>query len=140
MEAGFPPREPAGQRGRRPAKFKDAFNTLNPSQDRTVQPVVDKVYDPILPKLIQQVYGVPAPKTPRNDLAEIYLTGICKACGPIKANLNAHRLNKDAPLEDRPGGGAAPEHGGAAHREAPAPRSARRRPGRLPDDSAWPTT
>ncbi|MFD6798988.1 DUF4331 domain-containing protein [Streptomyces cyaneofuscatus] len=82
-----------------PLKFKDAFNTLNPSQDRTVQPVVDKVYDPILPKLIQQVYGVPAPKTPRNDLAEIYLTGICKACGPIKADLNAHRLNKDAPLK-----------------------------------------
>lgn len=81
-----------------PLKFKDAFNTLNPSQDRTVQPVVDKVLDPILPKLIQKVYGVPAPKTPRNDLAEIYLTGICKACGPIKADLNAHRLNKDAPL------------------------------------------
>ncbi|WP_329355000.1 DUF4331 domain-containing protein [Streptomyces anulatus] len=81
-----------------PLKFKDAFNTLNPSQDRTVQPVVDKVYDPILPKLIQQVYGIPAPKTPRNDLAEIYLTGICKVCGPIKADLNAHRLNKDAPL------------------------------------------
>lgn len=61
-----------------------------------MQPVVDKVYDPILPKLIQKVYGIPAPKTPRNDLAEIYLTGICKACGPIKADLNAHRLNKDA--------------------------------------------
>ncbi|MFC9131339.1 DUF4331 domain-containing protein [Streptomyces sp. NPDC057099] len=81
-----------------PLKFKDAFNTLNPSQDRTVQPVVDKVYDPILPKLIERVYGIPAPATPRNDLAEIYLTGICKVCGPIKADLNAHRLNKDAPL------------------------------------------
>ncbi|MFJ4967046.1 hypothetical protein EES43_25565 [Streptomyces sp. ADI96-02] len=81
-----------------PLKYKDAFNTLNPSQDRTVQPVVDKVLDPILPKLIQKVYGVPAPATPRNDLAEIYLTGICKVCGPIKADLNAHRLNKDAPL------------------------------------------
>ncbi|MFD4239344.1 DUF4331 domain-containing protein [Streptomyces sp. NPDC058542] len=81
-----------------PLRFKDAFNTLNPSQDRTVQPVVDKVYDPILPKLIQQVYGIPAPATPRNDLAEIYLTGICKVCGPIKADLNAHRLNKDATL------------------------------------------
>ncbi|MFJ5846605.1 DUF4331 domain-containing protein [Streptomyces sp. NPDC092903] len=82
-----------------PLKYKDAFNTLNPSQDRTVQPVVDKVLDPILPKLIQKVYGVPAPKPPRKDLAEIYLTGICKACGPVKADLNAHRLNKDAPLK-----------------------------------------
>ncbi|MEN8652102.1 DUF4331 domain-containing protein [Streptomyces sp. 21So2-11] len=80
-----------------PLKFKDAFNSISPDQDRTVQPVVDKVYNPILPKLIQKVYGVPAPATPRNDLAEIYLTGICKACGPIKADLNAHSLNKDAP-------------------------------------------
>ncbi|MFF2521030.1 DUF4331 domain-containing protein [Streptomyces liangshanensis] len=79
-----------------PLKYKDAFNTLNPDQDRTVKPVVDKVLDPILPKLIQQVYGIPAPATPRRDLFEIYLTGICKACGPIKADLNSHRLNKDA--------------------------------------------
>ncbi|MET9039423.1 DUF4331 domain-containing protein [Streptomyces mirabilis] len=82
-----------------PLKYKDAFNTLNPDQDRTVKPVVDKVYDPILPKLIQKVYGVPAPATPRNDLAEIFLTGICKACGPIKADLNAHQLNMDADLK-----------------------------------------
>ncbi|MFD3805511.1 DUF4331 domain-containing protein [Streptomyces sp. NPDC058611] len=81
-----------------PIKFKDAFNTLNPDQDRTVQPVVDKVLDPILPKLIQQIYGIPAPATPRRDLFEIYLTGICKACGPIQADLNAHRLNRDANL------------------------------------------
>ncbi|MGT2532807.1 DUF4331 domain-containing protein [Streptomyces nojiriensis] len=83
-----------------PLKYKDAFNTLNPDQDRTVQPVVDKVLDPILPKLIQQVYGIPAPPAPRNDLVEIYLTGICKTCGPIKADLNAHRLNGDARLRD----------------------------------------
>ncbi|GGX46096.1 DUF4331 domain-containing protein [Streptomyces chryseus] len=80
-----------------PLKFKDAFNSISPDQDRTVQPVVDKVYDPILPKLIEKVYGIPAPPAPRDDLAEIYLTGICEACGPIKADLNAHRLNKDAP-------------------------------------------
>ncbi|GAA2677943.1 DUF4331 domain-containing protein [Streptomyces aculeolatus] len=80
-----------------PLKYKDAFNSISPDQDRTVQPVVDKVYDPILPKVIEKVYGIPAPPTPRDDLAEIYLTGICKACGPIKADLNSHRLNKDAP-------------------------------------------
>ncbi|MFD5142299.1 DUF4331 domain-containing protein [Streptomyces sp. NPDC058401] len=83
-----------------PLKYKDAFNTLNPDQDRTVQPVVDKVLDPILPKLIQQVYGIPAPPAPRRDLFEIYLTGICKACGPIQADLNAHSLNKDAKRRD----------------------------------------
>ncbi|MFI5758577.1 DUF4331 domain-containing protein [Streptomyces sp. NPDC051569] len=79
-----------------PLAYKDAFNSISPYQDHTVQPVVDKVYDPILPQLIQKVYGIPAPKTPRNDLAEIYLTGICKACGPIQADLNAQSLNKDA--------------------------------------------
>lgn len=46
----------------------------------------------------QQIYGIPAPATPRNDLFEIYLTGICAACGPIVADLNAHRLNADARL------------------------------------------
>ncbi|WP_420000395.1 DUF4331 domain-containing protein [Streptomyces boninensis] len=82
-----------------PLKYKDAFNTIAPSQDRTVKPVVDKVYDPILPKLVEKIYQVPAPKAPRNDIAEIFLTGVCKACGPIKADLNAHRLNKDAPRQ-----------------------------------------
>ncbi len=82
-----------------PLKYKDAFNTLSPYQDRTVQPVVDKVLDPILPKLIEKVYGIPAPPTPREDLFEIYLTGICTECGPIEADLNSHRLNEDANLD-----------------------------------------
>ncbi|MCZ4123795.1 DUF4331 domain-containing protein [Streptomyces sp. H39-S7] len=78
-----------------PLKYKDAFNTLNPSQDHTVQPVVDKVLDPIVPKLVQSIYGIPAPATPRKDLAEIFLTGVCKTCGPIKADLNSQLLNAD---------------------------------------------
>ncbi|MFB7299239.1 DUF4331 domain-containing protein [Streptomyces rubiginosohelvolus] len=78
-----------------PLKFKDAFNALSPEKDATVTPVVDKVKDPIVPKLIENIYGVPAPATPRNDLVEIFLTGICKECGPIKADLNSQRLNAD---------------------------------------------
>jgi Domain of unknown function (DUF4331) len=78
-----------------PLKFKDAFNGLRPFQDHTVAPVVAKVKDPIVPHLIQSIYGVPAPAAPRNDLVEIFLTGICKACGPIKADLNSQLLNKD---------------------------------------------
>ncbi|MCX4549188.1 DUF4331 domain-containing protein [Streptomyces sp. NBC_01387] len=76
-----------------PLKYKDAFNTLTPDQDHTITPVVDKVKDPIVPKLIQSIYGIPAPATPRNDLVEIFLTGICKACGPIQADLNSQQLN-----------------------------------------------
>ncbi|WP_442818455.1 DUF4331 domain-containing protein [Streptomyces sp. NBC_01237] len=78
-----------------PLKYKDAFNALSPEKDATVTPVVDKVKDPIVPKLIQNIYGVPAPAAPRNDLVEIFLTGICKECGPIKADLNSQRLNAD---------------------------------------------
>ncbi|WP_405678289.1 DUF4331 domain-containing protein [Streptomyces sp. NBC_01511] len=79
-----------------PLKYKDAFNALTPDKDASVTPVVDKVKDPIVPKLIQSIYGVPAPATPRDDLVEIFLTGICKECGPIKADLNAQQLNADA--------------------------------------------
>ncbi|WTX01034.1 DUF4331 domain-containing protein (plasmid) [Streptomycetaceae bacterium NBC_01309] len=78
-----------------PLKFKDAFNSLTPDKDRTVTEVVDKVKAPIVPQLIEQIYKIPAPATPRNDLVEIFLTGICKDCGPIKADLNSQKLNKD---------------------------------------------
>ncbi|WP_244179090.1 DUF4331 domain-containing protein [Streptomyces rubellomurinus] len=79
-----------------PLKYKDAFNALAPVNDHTVTPVVDKVKDPIVPKLIQSIYGIPAPATPRNDLVEIFLTGISKnSGGPIQADLNSQLLNAD---------------------------------------------
>jgi hypothetical protein len=85
-----------------PLRYKDAFNALAPVNDHTVQPVVDKVLDPIVPKLVQAIYGIPAPATPRNDLVEIFLTGIAKnaptltgGSPPIQADLNSQVLNKD---------------------------------------------
>ncbi|MGI8810388.1 MAG: DUF4331 domain-containing protein, partial [Acidimicrobiales bacterium] len=84
-----------------PLKFKDAFNGLTPDKDSTVQPVVDKVLTPILPALIEKIYKIPAPATPRNDLFAIFLTGICKECkGPdgkvaLPIDLNSQMLNKD---------------------------------------------
>ncbi|MEE4546997.1 DUF4331 domain-containing protein [Streptomyces sp. V4-01] len=78
-----------------PLNYKDAFNSISPDVDHTVTPVVNAVKNPIVPKLIQSIYGVPAPATPRNDLVEIFLSGICKACGPIKADLNSQLLNGD---------------------------------------------
>ena len=77
-----------------PLKYKDAFNTISPVVDHTIAPVVAKVKDPIVPKLVQAIYGIPAPATPRNDLVEIFLTGICKTCGPIQADLNSQLINK----------------------------------------------
>ena len=84
-----------------PLKFKDAFNGLTPDKDHTVQPVVDKVLDPIVPKLIEKIYKVPAPAAPRNDLFEIFLTGICKECKApdgtvaLPIDLHSQMLNKD---------------------------------------------
>jgi hypothetical protein len=76
--------------------LKDAFNALPPDKDASVAPVVARVKDPEVPKLIQGIYGVKAPATPRNDLVEIFLTGITtKAGGPIKADLNSQLNNAD---------------------------------------------
>lgn len=79
-----------------PAGLKDAFNRLDPSQDHTVKPLVNRVLVPEVPQLIQKIYGIKAPATPRADLSEIFLTGISKnSGGPIKADLNSQLLNKD---------------------------------------------
>ncbi len=79
-----------------PAGLKDKFNSLTPDQDRKIPDLVNRVTDPELPKLIQAIYGIPAPPTPRDDLVEIFLTGITtKAGGPIKADLNSQLNNAD---------------------------------------------
>jgi hypothetical protein len=79
-----------------PSGLKDAFNSLSPDKDATIPAVVARVTDPEVPKLIQSIYKLPAPATPRNDLVEIFLTGITtKANGPIKADLNSQLNNAD---------------------------------------------
>ncbi|GAB3589224.1 DUF4331 domain-containing protein [Angustibacter peucedani] len=67
-----------------PTGLKDAFNALPPEKDRTVQPVVDRVLDPEVPKLVEKIYGIKAPKTPRNDLQAIFLTGLKGLNQPAK--------------------------------------------------------
>ena len=87
-----------------PLSLKDAFNSISPDVDAGIQAVVDKVLDPILPKLIEGIYGVPAPPTNRNDLFEIFLTGISKANAGVdgdpavvlNVDLNSQDLNADA--------------------------------------------
>jgi uncharacterized protein (TIGR03382 family) len=79
-----------------PANLKDAFNALPPDKDASIAPVVARVTNPEVPQLIQAIYGLKAPATPRNDLVEIFLTGITtKAGGPIKADLNSQLNNAD---------------------------------------------
>jgi hypothetical protein len=79
-----------------PAALKDRFNAQPPEQDAKVPQLVDRVNNPEVPKLIEQIYGLKAPAAPRADLVEIFLTGIAKATGgPIQADLNSQLLNKD---------------------------------------------
>ncbi|WP_267898013.1 DUF4331 domain-containing protein [Spongiactinospora gelatinilytica] len=79
-----------------PAGLKDAFNALPPAKDAGVPALVKRVTDPEVPRLIEAIYGSKAPATPRDDLVQIFLTGIAKRNGPIKADLNSQILNKDA--------------------------------------------
>jgi hypothetical protein len=79
-----------------PVQLKDAFNSLTPDKDHTIPAVVAKVKDPEVPHLVQSIYGITAPATPRNDLVETFLTGISKnSGGPIPLDLNSQLLNKD---------------------------------------------
>ncbi|HEY6594836.1 MAG TPA: DUF4331 domain-containing protein [Asanoa sp.] len=78
------------------AALKDTFNALSPDRDAGIPQLVNRVTDPEVPKLIQAIYGIQAPAAPRNDLVEIFLTGITtKAGGPIKADLNSQLNNAD---------------------------------------------
>ncbi|MEU2030019.1 DUF4331 domain-containing protein [Nocardia amamiensis] len=86
-----------------PVGLKDAFNGLEPVGDAGVPQVVERVTKPELPQLIESIYQVPAPAAPRNDLVEIFLTGIAKkaptldgSAPPIQADLNSQILNADA--------------------------------------------
>jgi hypothetical protein len=79
-----------------PAGLKDAFNGLTPDKDHTVQALLDRVNVPELPQLIEKIYQIKAPDTPRADLVEIFLTGISKKVGgPINVDLNSQVNNMD---------------------------------------------
>ena len=87
-----------------PLSLKDAFNSISPDVDHTLQPVVDKVETPILAGLLHNIYGVNVPPSPRNDLTEIFLQGISKANAGLSGDpatvlpvdLNSPDLNQDA--------------------------------------------
>jgi len=83
-----------------PVGKKDRFNASKPRDDAQF---LQFVTNPEVPRLIQALYAVPAPATPRNDLVEVFLTGVCKACGPVQADLNSQLLSKDVdPARFRP--------------------------------------
>jgi putative cell wall-binding protein len=79
-----------------PVKDKDRFNAATPANDGQF---LSYVTEPEVPRLIEAIYGIPAPATPRNDLVEVFLTGICDEApcpdtiGDVE--LNSLLLNQD---------------------------------------------
>ena len=64
--------------------------------------------NPELPKLIEAVYGIDAPETPRNDLVSVFLTGV-KGLNMPKGKITPSeqlRLNMSTPVTASPTGSA----------------------------------
>jgi hypothetical protein len=64
-----------------PYHRKDRFNHSQPANDAQFAPFV---LTPELPKIVQAVYGIPAPATPRNDLVAAFLSGVDGLNKPAK--------------------------------------------------------
>ncbi|GHJ47365.1 hypothetical protein Cs7R123_47070 [Catellatospora sp. TT07R-123] len=81
-----------------PVGRKNEFNASPPADDKKFLPYVT---NPEVPRLVQAIYGIPAPATPRTDLVETFLTGFCAVgCGPVAVDLNSQLLNSDVRKKD----------------------------------------
>ena len=87
-----------------PVGLKDRFNASVPADDTQF---LSHVTDPELPKLIELIYGIPAPATPRDDLVAVFLTGVDGLNKPAGGTPSEQlRLNMSiAPCEE-----GCPEH------------------------------
>src|SRR6266511_1458995 len=56
-----------------PVGMKDRFNASKPVNDGQFLPFVT---EPEVPELIELIYDIPAPATPRDDLVAVFLTGV----------------------------------------------------------------
>jgi len=76
-----------------PVGQKDKWNGSKPSDDAQF---LQYVTTPEVPKLLQAIYGIQAPATPRNDLVQVFLTGVPGLNQPsgVKAS-EMLRLNTD---------------------------------------------
>jgi uncharacterized protein DUF4331 len=78
-----------------PLKDKDRWNRSTPAQDGQF---LSYVTDPELPKLIEAIYGIDAPATPRNDLVSVFLTGVQGLNKPANVQPSEQiRLNMSIP-------------------------------------------
>jgi hypothetical protein len=88
-----------------PLKDKDRWNRSRPVGDGQF---ANYVTDPELPELIEAIYGITAPATPRDDLVSVFLTGVQGLNMPANVRPSEQiRLNMSiAPCEE----GTCPAH------------------------------
>jgi hypothetical protein len=83
-----------------PLKDKDRFNASIPWNDAQFGRYVT---NPGLPQVIQSVYKIPAPATPRKDLVQVFLTGVPGLNQPPNARpAELMRLNTSIPPAKSP--------------------------------------
>ena len=83
-----------------PVGKKDLWNGSKPTDDGQFLSHVTK---PEIPKLIEAVYGIPAPAEPRNDLVQVFLTGIPDLNQPAGVTPSEMlRLNMSTPTCEAP--------------------------------------
>jgi hypothetical protein len=83
-----------------PVGKKDRFNASRPRNDAQF---AKHVTNPELPKLIEAIYGIDAPATPRNDLVQAFLTGVPGLNQPKRVQPSEQlRLNTSIPPTDDP--------------------------------------
>jgi len=83
-----------------PVGLKDYFNASQPKDDAQF---LGAVTDPELPHLINGVYKLPVPATPRNDLVSVFLTGVKGLNQPANVKPSEQlRLNMSIPLSPTP--------------------------------------
>lgn len=83
-----------------PVKDKDRFNASVPWNDAQFGKYVTS---PELPRLLQAFYKIPAPAEPRNDLAQVFLTGVPKLNQPPNVRpAELMRLNTSIPPTPSP--------------------------------------
>src|SRR5437879_5169681 len=81
-----------------PLGVKDTFNSLEPTGDGAA---LSFVTNPMVPPLLEALFGLRTPPTPRNDLVTIFLTGIpgLNQIGTSPRGAEMIRLNKPESLE-----------------------------------------
>lgn len=83
-----------------PVAKKDRFNASAPRDDAQF---LKHVTNPELARLIEAVYGIDAPATPRNDLVQVFLTGVPGLNKPAHVRPSEQlRLNTSIPPASSP--------------------------------------